>query len=457
MAVPQIIIIGGGFGGLYTARHLQSLLSQTDAQVTLVSKHNYFLMTPLLFEAGSGVLESRHAVSPIRTLFRDNTRVRFVQADVTGVDFDRKVVTAQPPGNHALYELEYSHLVIALGGITNTNVIPGADKVMTFKSLADAVFLRNHAIELFERADIETDPDRRARLLTFVVAGGGLVGVELAGELSEFLLHVSRLYPRVDPKQIRIELIEYADRIMPEMDTSLAAYAVKVLEKHGVKVRTGTKVEKIEHPSGYHSVHLAGGLTIDATTVVIATGVKVNPLVDDFPLEKDKRGRLLTDATMRCKNRENVWAIGDCANIPDPDGKPYPQLAQHALREARVLAANLRATLRNQPLKPFIYKTIGVLAALGHFTGVGQIRKFRFRGFFAWWIWRSYYLLQMPRWSRRVRIVFDWTIALLFKNDVVELDLWGERHMLQETINPFPKDPQPPGGPKELLTTAGDR
>src|ERR1700709_2472332 len=178
----RILILGGGFAGAYTAIGLQDIWGNDPAvQVTLVSQHNYFLMTPLLFEAGSGVLEPRHAVSPIRTLFGPKSPVRFVQAEVAGVDFDRSVVLAQPPGDHAQYELEYSHLVIALGGITNTTIIPGADQVMTFKSLADAVFLRNHMIELFERADIETDATRRARLLTFVVAGGGLVGVELAG------------------------------------------------------------------------------------------------------------------------------------------------------------------------------------------------------------------------------------------------------------------------------------
>jgi NADH dehydrogenase len=423
----QIVILGGGFGGIYTARHLESLLAgrRDEVDVVLVSRHNYFLMTPLLFEAGSGVLEPRHAVSPIRKLYR---RVRFVQAEVQRVDFDRRIVYAQPPGGHETYELDYAHLVIAVGGITNTAMIPGADRAMTFKVLADAIFLRNHAIELFERADVENDPARKRRFLTFVIAGGGLVGVELMGELTEFLSNLTRSYRRIEPSDLRFELIEGGPEILREMDRDLAGYAVKILERRGVRFRTNCPVKQIEQREDYHVVHLPDGEPIEAATVIVSTGVKVNPLLDSFPLEKDKKGRLTTDPTMLCKGRRDVWALGDCANIPDPHGNPYPPLAQHAMREAKVLAGNVVSALAGRPLRPFVYQTLGTLAALGHYKGIGRVKSIKIRGFIAWWVWRSYYLLQMPRWNRRMRIMIDWTIALLFKNDIVELDLFGDTH-----------------------------
>jgi NADH dehydrogenase len=195
-----------------------------------------------------------------------------------------------------------------------------------------------------------------------------------------------------------------------------------VLARRGVKVRTGTPVKRIEPDS----VELPDGSRIEARTIVLAAGVAVNPLLASFPVEKDQRGRILTDATMRSTSHPNVWAIGDCATIPDPEGKPYPPLAQHALREARVLARNLVATLRGGPAEPFVYKTMGVLASLGHYSGVGRVTKFKIRGFLAWWAWRSYYLMQMPRFERKLRIVLDWTVALFFPNDIVKLDLFAE-------------------------------
>ena len=426
----RVVILGGGFGGVYTARHLERLWTgRRDVEIILVSRHNYFLMTPLLFEAGSGVLEPRHAVSPIRKLY---TKVRCVQAEVEGVDFETKTVRCSPSGRPAPWGLKYDHLVIALGGVTNTSVIPGAEHAMTFKVLADAIYLRNHLIELFEKADVETNAARKKTLLTFVIAGAGLVGVELVGELTEFFSNLAGSYPRIDQKEIQIELLEGGPNVMPEMDRDLADYAVNVLRRRGVNVRTNARASRMEP----ERIYLQSGESIDAATIIVATGVKPSPLLASFPLEKDNKGRLLTAATMLCAGRKDVWAIGDCAHIPDPQGKPYPQLAQHALREAKVLAGNIHAALHGGTPQPFIYKTMGTLAALGHFAGVGRAGKFKFKGFLAWWIWRSYYLLQMPRWNRRFRIVLDWTVALLFKNDIVELDLFGDQHPLDRDRKP---------------------
>jgi NADH dehydrogenase len=427
---PTIVILGAGFGGVFTARRLDALLRRRgspEANVVLIDRHNFFLVTPLLFEAGSGVLEPRHSVSPVRKLLR---RVRFVQASVSGVDLDRRIVRAQPTGGGETYDIPYDHLVLALGGTTNTAVLPGADRAMTFKSLADAIRLRNHTIQLFERADAEPDPERKRRMLTFVVIGGGLVGTELAGEWIDFLHNLARSYPCIDPGQLRVELIQGGERLMPEMDAPLAAYATRVLSARGARIRVKTRVSRVD--SGERdeafTVHLSGDAEpIEAYTVVAANGVRVSPVLDGLALEKDRRGRVLTDATMRSAGRPEVWALGDCAHVPAPDGSPYPQLAQHAMREGKALARNLLAVLRGQPPLPFVYETKGTLAALGHRTGVGRIGPIKVRGFLAWWIWRTFYLLQMPRWNRRVRIAFDWTIALFFKNDIVELDVQDDR------------------------------
>jgi NADH:ubiquinone reductase (H+-translocating) len=415
----RILILGGGFGGVYTARHLERLWRGSDAvQITLVNRDNYFVMTPLLFEAGSGVLEPRHAVSPIRPLL---DKARFVEAEVRRVDLARRSVAVQPPGNQDMYELEYDHLVIALGGITNTSIVPGSEQALTFKTLGDAIYLRNHVIQQFEQADIERDPARKQAQLTFAIVGAGLVGVELMGELTTFVLNVSDLYKHVDRREIRFEMLEAGPRIAPEFDDTLAEYSSDVLQRRGVKVRTNTPARRINA----HSIELPDGSSIQANTILVATGVAPSPLVTTIDgLEKDHKGRVKTDSTMRAIGRQDVWALGDCAIIPDPSGKPYPPLAQHALREAACLARNITAVLRGRGApQPFVYQSKGTLAALGHFKGAGKVYKLKIHGFIAWWVWRTYYLFRMPRWSRRMRVVIDWTVALFFRNDVVQLDL----------------------------------
>ncbi len=419
----QILVIGGGFGGMYTAQQLQRLgRGRDDLEIILVSDPNYFLMTPLLFEAGSGVLEPRHAVSPLRAIL---DKVRFVHGTVDRIDFESRLVFANENGES--YELPYDQLVIAVGGVTNQKIIPGSEHAATFKTLADAIYLRNEIIELFERADVEKDEALKQTLLSFVIVGAGLVGVELMGELTVFARSLARSYPRIDPGKLRFDLIEAGPNVMPELERDLADYAVTVFKKRGVNVRTSSPVKRIEPGK----VHLPSGEILQAATILLAAGVAPNPLLEKLDIEKERKGRIAVDATMRSVTRPNVWALGDCAAIPDPQNKPYPQLAQHAMREARVLAQNILNTMAGIPAKPFVYKTMGTLAALGHFTGVGKVMKLKFYGLPAWWIWRTYYLLQMPRWERRIRIVLDWTVALFFKNDIVKLDLFGDKHPLR--------------------------
>jgi NADH dehydrogenase len=363
------------------------------------------------------VLEPRHAVNPIRPMF-GRTGPRFVEAEIVGVDLDRKVVHATLVHREPI-EIEYDQLVLAMGGVTNTKIVPGSEHAMTFKTLADAIFLRNHVIERFEQADVEKDENRKRTLLTFVIVGAGLVGTELQGELSEFAHAVLKNYPNIDARSLRFELIEAGKRIMPELDEDLAQYATQVFRKRGINVRVNTPVAKIEPGK----VTLPNDDVIETDTIMLAAGVLPSPLMEKIAIDKDRKGKAVVDGTMRVKGRPEVWALGDCASIPDPDGKPYPPLAQHAMREGRVLAKNLVAAKEGREPQPFVYKSLGTLAALGQFKGVGRVLRFKLKGFPAWFVWRSYYLMQMPRWSRRLRIMLDWTVALLFSYDVVELDL----------------------------------
>ena len=416
----KIVIVGGGFAGVYAARSLERLWGNSpEVSITLISRENYFLMTPLLFEASSGVLEPRHAVNPIRSMFDE---VRFVQANVEAIDIEKRQITAKLTDNHTR-QFDFDHIVLALGGVTNKNLIPGSEFARTFKTLYDAISLRNHCIANFESADVETDEKRKRALLSFVIVGGGLVGLELQGELTEFIKNIGRAYPRIPPNLMHFELIEAGPRLVPEMDEDLGKYALKVLVDRGVTVRLNTRVKAIED----HKVHVTETESLDADTIILAAGVAVNPLIASLPVEKNPKNRVAVDATMRSKSHPCVWALGDCAAIPDPEGKPYPQLAQHALREARLIGLNITAVIRGESPKPFIYKNKGTLAALGRHKGVGRVFKFKIYGFIAWWVWRTYYLRQMPRFDRRLRIVIDWTVALFFKNDVVELDMLTRR------------------------------
>jgi NADH dehydrogenase len=413
----RVVILGGGFGGVYTALHLEKLSRREGSaiEITLVSRDNYFLMTPLLFEAGSGVLEPRHAVNPIRPLL---STTQFVEAQVRAVDVDRKQVEIQVAGSCETQSCGYDHLVLALGGVTNLSLVPGSEYGLTFKTLGDAIYLRNQVIKFFEWADVETNPKRKQAQLTFVIVGAGLVGLELMGELTTFVANVAELYKNVELSQVRFEMIEAGPRIAPEFDEKLADYSAEVLKHRGVTIRTNTRVSAI-HPG---RLELEDGQIIEAETIVVATGVAPNPLLAKIAIAKDRKGRAKTDATMRVEGRQDVWALGDCAAIPDPTGKPYPPLAQHALREARQLAENIMALIRGRSPQPFVYANKGTLAALGHFKGAGRVYGIKIHGFLAWWVWRTYYVSRMPRWSRRLRIVIDWTVALFFKNDVVQLD-----------------------------------
>ncbi len=429
----RVVVAGGGFGGVYTAAALEkATASAQDTDITLISRDNYLLITPLLFEAGSGVLDPRHVVCPIRQLLN---RTQFIMADVTHIDVESHRIDALHQSGGHRYHVEYDQLVLAVGGITNRAIIPGSEHAMAFKTLADAIALRNRIIDAFEQADVESDPARKKQLLTIVVIGAGLVGVELVGELTEFLSNICDTYQHIRYEEIKVLMCEAGATFLKEMPNGQAAFAKTVLEKRRVEIRINTPVAEIS-PQG---VTLKDKTFIPANLTLLCAGLGSHPLLAELPIPT-QHGRIVVQPTMQCQQRPEIWAIGDCAWIPDPEGKPYPQLAQHALREARVLADNICRNGRGEPLAPFVYKSLGTLAALGHYDGIGRGMKLQVRGFAAWWVWRTYYLSQMPHWSRRLRVIIDWTVALFFHYDVVKLDMNSSAHTELKEDDPAEAD-----------------
>jgi NADH dehydrogenase len=420
----RIVVLGGGFGGVTTARHLERLMrGDRYAEVTLVSRENFFVLTPLLFEACTGRLELRHCAQPIRAAL---PRTRFVEATVERVDVQRQIVRAVA-SEGGTYELPYDHLVVALGASTNQQLIPGSEKAFTFKTMADALVLRNHLIEQFERADAAPESSARQGCLTVVVIGGGLVGVELLGELTAFADDVLRFYPNIRRDELRFLLFEAGPRILREIDEKLAAVAGRVLHSRGAIVREATSVRSIEAGR----VHLANE-TIDACTIVLTAGIVPSAVASAIPVEHDQRGRIAVHETMRSRSHPNVWALGDCASIPSPDGRPYPALAQHTVREARQLALNIHAAIEGRAPAAFVFESLGSMASLGHTRAVARVFGVRLTGFLAWWVRRTYYLFQMPRWDRRLRIILDWTVALFFTPDITKVELQVEREQVRQ-------------------------
>ena len=428
MAAPQdaavvvatrIVVAGGGIGGLAAARHLDRLLGgRQDVEVVLVNRDNFFLLSPLLFEACSGVLELRHCAQPIRPCLR---RVRFIEGTVEQIDVERRIVRVAGGGDD-VRELAYDHVVVALGATTNLAMIRGSEHARTFKTVADALLLRNHLIEQLERATVEADPRRRERLLTTVVIGGGLVGVELLGELTAFLGDELRYYPQLRRDDLHFHLFEAGDQLLPESKRFVAAYAERVLRRRGAVLHVSTPVSEIE-PS---LVRWKEG-EVSSQTIVLAAGIVPNAVGAATNVSRDRKGRVVTDATLRSVSHRNVWAIGDCASTPSPDGRPYPALAQHAVRAARVVARNIAADVRGETTKPFLYEPLGMMAAFGHTHAACDVRGLKLTGFIAWWMRRTYYLFQMPRWETRIRIAFDWTVSLFYRPDLTKVDLAAER------------------------------
>ncbi len=416
MTDTRIVILGGGFGGLATALELEKALARrSDLEVTLVNRENFFLFTPMLHEVAASDLDVTHIVNPVRKLLK---RVRFFEGEVASIELEKKTVfVTHTDGSHG-HELPYDQLVLGLGSVTNFFGLPGlAERAFTMKSLGDALSLRNRLIANLEAADFECASGLREPLLTVVVAGGGFAGVETAAGTYDFVREALPFYPHVSGELIRMVLVHPGPHLLPELGEKLGTYTGRVLEERGIEVRLGTRVKAVTQAG----VELSNGERIETTTLVWTAGSSAHPLLDALSLKKEK-GRLVTDEYLRVPGASGLWAIGDCALIPDRRrGGYFPPTAQHALREGRVLARNLLATMERRPLKAFVFTTLGQLAAIGKRRGVARIFGWNFSGFFAWWLWRTIYLAKLPRFEKKVRVALDWTLDLVFSKDLVQL------------------------------------
>jgi len=413
----RVVIVGGGFAGCAVAARLERRFARTrDIEITLIDRENFSVFTPLLPEVPSGALEAKHIVSPLRARLR-RTLVR--QAEVHAIDVQQRTITAGHCRACAEYVIEYDYLVLALGSVTNYFGLPGvAAHAMTLKSLADATTLHGHVIGKFEHADLEPDGGARRRLLTFVVAGGGFAGVETAAELNDFVRAAGRYYPGLRPEDARVLLVHSGDRILPEVSEALSAYALRKLRNRGVEVRLKTRIAACDRGQ----VSLAGGEDVASDTLVWTAGVAAHPLLDEIDVPKNAMGRVEVDATLAVRGRPGVFALGDCAAVPDAaTGRPCPPTAQYAIRMGRVVADNIAAAIRGAAPRAFHYRPIGLLASLGRRSAVAEIMGLRFSGFLAWWLWRSIYLMKLPGLERKVRVMLDWTLDLVFPRDIVYL------------------------------------
>lgn len=415
IANKRVLILGGGFAGLYAALEFERMLRRNpDIEVTLVNRENFFLFTPMLHEVAASDLDITDIVNPIRKLLR---RVQFFNGVVESVDLRGKTVTVSHADGLHRHELSYDHLVLGLGSITNFFSLPGlAECALTMKSLGDAIELRNRLIRHLEEADFECAIGERKHLLTIVVAGGGFAGVETVAGVNDFLREARRFYSHLKESDIRVVLVHPGPLILPELGDQLGAYAQRKLAERKVEIRVNTRVLGIS-PRG---IELSDGSSVVAHTLVWTAGTSPHPLLSSLPCQKE-RGRIFVDEYMEVPESPGVWALGDCAAIPDKKtGQSYPPTAQHALREGRTLARNIKAAIRGGKKRPFVFSTIGQLAAIGRRTGVARILGVNFSGFFAWWLWRTIYLSKLPRLEKKIRVMLNWTLDLLFSKDLVQ-------------------------------------
>jgi NADH dehydrogenase len=410
----RVLILGGGFAGLYAAMRLdRTLARRSDVEVSLINRENFFLFTPMLHEVAASDLDITHIVNPIRKLLK---HTKFFHAEVNSIDLEgKRVKVFHGPSRHE-HELAYDYLVISLGSTTNFFNLPGLEEnSLTMKSLGDAIHLRNRLIDLLEEADFECSFRDRSELLTVVVAGGGFAGVETIAAVNDFLRDAAKYYPHLADDYIRTMLVHPGPIILPELGPQLGAYAQRKLAERKVEIRVNTKVTAFSE----RGIELSDGTAIAAATLVWTAGTSPNPILAHLPCEKD-RGRLVVNEYMEVTAWPGVWALGDCAVVPDPrTRRPYPPTAQHAMRQGKTLARNVEAAILGGRRKPFVFSTIGLLAAIGRRTGVAQILGVNFSGFIAWFLWRTIYLTKLPRLERKLRVSLDWSLDLLFSKDLV--------------------------------------
>ncbi len=416
MKRPRILILGGGFGGVYTAMHLERRLRKNgvDAEVALISRDNYLVFQPMLTEVISGSVGITDTIAPIRRLC---PHTDLYTRTIEGIDLENRVVTTSSGFRPRPYTIDYDHLVIALGGITNFTGQKGlAEHAIPFKYLGDALVVRNRIIHALEEADIETDPDLKRALLTFVVAGSGFSGVEAVAELNDFVRQVAASFRNIKPDEIRVVLLA-GSQILPELPRDLGDYATKLMEKRGVEIKMNSRLVE----ASPDSAKTQGGEVIQTKTLISTVPPAPNPLVDALPIKKEK-GKIVVTEFLDVPGFEGVWALGDCALVPDGvSGQPCPPTAQHAIRQAACLADNIVAALQGKPKRAFAFKALGKLGALGHHSAVAEVFGVKFSGMLAWVLWRTIYLFKLPGHDRRLRVSMAWLLDFFTKPDIVQL------------------------------------
>lgn len=409
----KIVIVGGGFAGLAAAMHLdRTLAHRRDIEVTLVSRENFTLFTPMLHEVAAAELSPGDIVNPIRRILR---RVTFLEAEVERIDTEARAVRCVGGVGRIQADLRFDHVLVALGSETNWLDVPGvAEWAVPMKTLGDAALLRNRVVALLEEAVLQRDDTARRRLLTFVAAGGGFAGVETIGALNDLLREAVRFYPKLSPASIRLVVVHPGERLLPELGDALGAYAERKLRARGVEVITGARVARYDGSV----VELDNGHGIPAETLVWTAGVKPSAVLEPLWCKKH-HGRVEVDAFLRVPGAPGLWAAGDSAAVPHgATGGIHPPTAQHALREGRIAAKNIAASILGRPLTPFTYSMRAQLATIGRRTGVAVVFGHRFSGFLAWWLWRAVYLVKLPRLTKKLRVVASWTLGVLFGADI---------------------------------------
>lgn len=411
---PRILIVGGGYVGLYAALGVAKRLGP-EAEVTLVNPESFMVYPPFLPEAALGNLEPRHVVVPLRTVLR---RVRVITGEVTALDYGRRVARVRPSAGGS-YDVAYDVVVVAPGAVSRALPVPGlAGQGIGFKSVAEAIYLRNQVLSRMDAAESTSDERTRLRALTFLFVGGGYAGVEALAELEDLARYACRHYRTVRREDMRWVLVEAATGLLPEIGRGLGAYALERLRRRGIEVHLNTRLESAV---GGRMV-LSDGESFEAGTLVWTTGVRAHPLVAGLGFPVDERGRLIADEYLRVSAVEGAWTAGDCAAVPDlTTGGTCPPTAQHALRQGRHLAKNLVATLRGRDPAPFRYRNLGLLVSLGRYKGVASVLGIRVRGFPAWFLHRTYHVMRIATLNRKARVIADWTLALFFRRDVVQL------------------------------------
>ncbi|MGH9940846.1 MAG: FAD-dependent oxidoreductase [Pyrinomonadaceae bacterium] len=429
----RVVILGGGFAGVYTALYLEKALGRRDNfEITLINKENYFVFQPMLAEVVSGAIGITDTVSPLRRLLpRTDLHVR----EIESVNLQNKTVTTMPGFRPHPHVIPYDHLVLALGNVTDFRGLPGLpEHAIPFKNLSDALYLRNHVIHALEEASVEHhDPALRRELLTFVVAGGGFSGVEVVAELNDFVRGVARHYHQIDPAELRVVLLHGRERILPEVTEKLGLFAQKILRQRGVEIHLNTRLKAA---TGDEAL-LDNGMRIPTRTLVSTVPSSPHPIIESLDLPRDRSGKLTANSFLAVEGAENVWALGDCALVPIAGGLgTSPPTAQHAIRQGKAVAHNIVAAIRGGAPRPFVFKDLGKMGALGHRSAVAEIMGVPVSGFLAWFLWRSIYLMKLPGWGRRLKVATSWTLDLCLPAELVQLKLGNSTGVTKEHFEP---------------------